>query len=73
MGPTLDDTIRAMTNIKPSNETIAVIEALRFVFKDTAYAIHNSVPSSPERSTALTHLRTSLMFAVQALVLADDV
>ncbi len=72
MGPMLGDTLRAMTNIKPDDQTIILIEQLRDTFKDTATAVHNLVPSSPERSTALTQLRSSLMFAVQALVLASE-
>lgn len=69
MGPSLDDTLAAFTNITPDLVALGNIATLRAYYKNTATAIHVHVPAGPERSTALTHLRSSLMFAIQAIVL----
>lgn len=71
MGPTLDDTIAALTNHKPSEAAVARIERIRGAAQHLAITMHREAPETPERSTALTHLRTTVMFAVQSVILDD--
>lgn len=65
-------TIRSLTNIPPSPETIETIESFRAVAKTMAAAIIEMVPQGRERSLALTKLEELVMWGVKGLVLHAD-
>jgi hypothetical protein len=61
---------RSFTNITPNNDQIREIEYLRTKYKDLMETILTvSVPDGRARSLALTHLETSLMYAVKGVLL----
>lgn len=65
----LDDFLRSLTNVAPSEEQIQRIESLRGWAKDYASAIMRHVPEGRERSLAKTKLEESVMWAVKAIAL----
>ena len=56
---------------KPSEEGLARIRDLRSAFSEIHDLIERVVPSSRERSVALTELETAAMWAIKAVVLND--
>lgn len=71
MGPSPEDVKRSLTNVRPSNEVIGQIEALREDAKGLVDIIFEFVPECRERSLALTHLEETVMWAVKGLCLND--
>ena len=56
-----------MTNHRPSDEDIAVIEGMRADFINLAEEVQALTPESREQSIALTKLEEALMWAVAAI------
>lgn len=56
---------------KPSEEGVTKIQALRELFANLHSQIEQLCPSSRERSVALTHLETTAMWAIKAVVCND--
>lgn len=69
MGPTLEQMLMSFTNITPSDQQIGRIEAIRNNFKDALEALYHFSNASRERSIAVQHLETSLMYAVKGVLL----
>lgn len=65
----LEQLLRSLTNITPSNEQVDRIEDVRNVAKGLGAAIITACPDSRERSLALTHLEDAAMWAVKSIVL----
>ena len=64
---------RSLTNQPPTPQAMVyVIEFLRESAKALGLAILDAVPPSRERSLAITHLEETVMWAVKALVLHQD-
>jgi hypothetical protein len=64
---------RSLTNIPPTSpKTIGRMEYLRSAAKSYGYALLASAPEGRERSLAVTKLEESLMWAIKAIVLAQD-
>lgn len=63
---------KSMTNIKPSDDAIEIIESLRETHKTTAAIVLGLAPFGRERALAITKLEESLMWAVKAVVLNED-
>ena len=63
---------KSLTNIKPSNEQINLIESFRSKYKTLAIdIIEQSREQSREQSLALTKLEESMMWLVKSIVLHD--
>ena len=56
---------------KPSGGSLEKINALREAFSTLQKAIEANAPKSRELSVALTHLETTAMWAVKAVVFND--
>ena len=64
-----DALMKSLTNIKPTDEGLELIERLRTEGKSLGLAIMKSCPASRERSLAITHLEETVMWAVKSIVL----
>lgn len=71
MGPNRDGVKRSLTNVRPSDEAIRNIEAVRDSAKRLVDIIFDACPESRERSLALTHLEETVMWAVKGICLTD--
>lgn len=60
---------RSLTNITPSSEQIARIEAVREMAKAYAHQLWDCCPSTAERTLATRKLEESVMWAVKSIVL----
>lgn len=60
----------SFTNITPSEEEIRRIESLRAQYKGVLMGVFEMAPNTREREIALTHLETSLMYAVKAVLMS---
>jgi hypothetical protein len=56
---------------KPSAAAVDKIAELRRAFSDLAELVERLAPHSRERSIALTHIETSAMWAIKAVVCND--
>jgi hypothetical protein len=74
--PTIIDHARldvVMTNLPPRDpEIVERFEALRAAAKAYGHAILDLCPSTAERSTSITKLRESLMWAVGSIAVNQD-
>lgn len=61
--------LASLTNQTPTQEQINRIETTRRIAYDTAMAIFDHCPSSPERTIALRKLEESIMYAVKSIVM----
>lgn len=62
---------KAFAYHKPSEEGLERITHLRGLFSDMAQVIKEIAPDSREKSVALTHLETTAMWAIKAVVCND--
>ena len=56
---------------KPFGDQPQRYEAIRNIAKSLAYRIHRSCPPSRERSLALTHLQSAIMFANASIAINE--
>lgn len=61
-----------MTNHRPTDDEIAVIEGLRGEFIELGELVESACPSSRERSLAVTNLEQALMWAVASIARATE-
>ena len=71
MGPTPESVKRSLTNVRPSDDAIRQIEALREEAKLLVDLLFEFVPECRERSLALTHLEETVMWGVKGICLND--
>jgi len=71
MGPTPESVKRSLTNVRPSNECIRQIEALREEAKSLVDMVFEFVPECPERTIALRYLEETVMWGVKGICLND--
>ena len=64
-------TIRSMTNIKPNEDQIFRIEAIRGIYKEVVKTLGLRCKDSRELDIAVENLEQSLMWAVKSIVLED--
>lgn len=57
---------------RPSDEGLSKITALRKAFSELDKLITETCPVSRERSTAITQLETTAMWAIKAVVINDS-
>jgi hypothetical protein len=56
---------------KPSQAGLATISVIRKAFSDLHDTLEHLCPNSREKSVALTHLETTAMWAIKAVVCND--
>lgn len=66
---TIDEVYRSMTNVKPTEEQIRMIEGLRTHYKDLVRFIAINLNDSRYTNIAIQKLEESLMWGVKSLVL----
>lgn len=71
-GPSLEEVLRSMTNVPPSEATQKAMELVRRDFKQAAKAIFEEVPPSTYRTLAIRELESSLMWTMKALALTSE-
>ena len=72
--PARDATLRkgdAFAYHKVTSECQKELAWLRTCYREMRDLVEQRIPNTRERAIAITHLQTSLMFAIQAKVLAD--
>lgn len=63
---------KSLTNIKPNEEKLKRIEALRESYKDIVNSLSENCNDSRELSIAITKLEESLMWAVKSIILEEN-
>lgn len=59
-------------NHRPTEECAALLALIREGFRTLRDEVASLVPHSREKSLALTHLQTAMMFAIQGTVINDE-
>ena len=67
----MENYIKSLTHINPSEKTCTRIERIRYVYKKVVPLLFADIDNCRELDIALEHLESSLMWAVKALVIQD--